>query len=115
MRQHKHYELIVAKAANMDFVVFEKQNTATHEKEEYKPIQPDGNKAIWFHENARYFLCLPQHKDACLHWLNGGDVLYSEGQSSWEPYTLSPEHPKYPLQDFGWAHCAFRISDEELS
>ena len=23
-----------------------------------------------------FFLCLPQHKEACLHWLNGGEVQY---------------------------------------
>ncbi len=70
--KHKHYNKIVAKAANMDLVVFERQHTATHDKELLKELAPDGNKAVWFHESCDYFLCLPQHKDACLHWLNGG-------------------------------------------
>ena len=86
--KHKHAEMIKAKADNMELVVFERQNTATHEKEEYKPIQPDGNRAIWFHEDADYFLCLPQHKEVCLHYLTGGDVLVkSNFVPSWETVT----------------------------
>ncbi len=83
--KHKHAEMIKAKADNMELVVFEKQNTATHEKEEYKPIQPEGNRAIWFHEDADYFLCLPQHKEACLHWLNGEKSQVEYTQASY-PY-----------------------------
>lgn len=70
--KHKHYDMIVAKAANMELFVFERPHTATHDKELFKELAPDGNKAIWFHESCDYFLCLPQHKEACLHWLNGG-------------------------------------------
>ncbi|CAH9014147.1 hypothetical protein VPH5P1C_0164 [Vibrio phage 5P1c] len=76
--------MIVAKAANMDLVVFEKQNTATHDKEIFKELIPDGNRAIWFHESFDYFLCLPQHKETCLHWLNGGESQYlSNGMEKW--------------------------------
>ncbi len=82
--KHVHYEKIVAKAENMELVVFERQNTATHEKEEYKPIQPDGNRAIWFHEDADYFLCLPQHKEVVIRGLNG-EVVEStnEDRDGW--------------------------------
>ncbi len=37
---------------------------------------------IAFDERIDYFLCLPQHKEACLHWLNGGDVL-ADGEPYW--------------------------------
>jgi hypothetical protein len=65
--KHKHDEMIVAKAANTGLVQF---------------IKMDGewenaglsDKFISFSEEYDYFLCLPQHKEACLHWLNGGDV-----------------------------------------
>ncbi|CAM0006763.1 hypothetical protein VPHK367G1_0003 [Vibrio phage K367 g1] len=64
--KHKHYDMIVAKAANMELVVFLESNQGWSEKENQSDIQ--------FHEQFDYFLCLPQHKEACLHWLNGGDL-----------------------------------------
>jgi hypothetical protein len=65
--KHKYYEMIVAKAANMSLVKF---------------IKMDGNwedaglsdKFISFSEEYDYFLCLPKHEEACLHWLGGGEV-----------------------------------------
>ena len=63
--------MIVAKAANMDLVVLAKS---------LKWHQVDKEDYMFFSEHDEYFLCLPQHKDACLHWINGGDVqdLYNE-------------------------------------
>ena len=69
--KHKHYDKIVAKAANTDLVVF---------------YQPPNRKDLWIEsgerelptlENYNYFLCLPQHKEACWAWLNGSDVGYT--------------------------------------
>lgn len=65
---HPHKEMIIAKASNMDLVVFcngpfgSKWHVVDHE---------------WpsFTKDFDCFLCLPKHKDACLHWLNGGDVI----------------------------------------
>ena len=65
--KHKHYDLIVAKAANMDLVVFCK---GVNDGCEWHEVKRFPN----WQTNASYFLCLPQHKDACLHWLNGGEV-----------------------------------------
>lgn len=65
--KHKHYEMIVAKAANMELVVFFKGINDSCEWHEIKMF-PN------WQTNASYFLCLPQHKEACLHWLNGGKV-----------------------------------------
>lgn len=99
--KHKHYEMIVAKAANMDLVVFVKtcDNGAWYEKGD--------NSACQWWEDSDYFLCLPQHKEACLHWLNGGDVivkdfpddeynertLLSEGFSGWHDATIFMDLP----------------------
>ncbi|AUR99165.1 hypothetical protein NVP1263B_05 [Vibrio phage 1.263.B._10N.286.51.B1] len=66
--KHKHYEMIMAKAANMDLVVFYKLPC-----EEW--WQPDSEcESLPDEVEIDYFLCLPQHKDACLHWLNTGEV-----------------------------------------
>lgn len=80
--KHKHYDMIVAKAANMDLVVFrflggdarkwyEKQNRENHD-----------NSAIDLYEGDDYFLCLPKHKEECLHWLNGGEILVRDSEMS---------------------------------
>ncbi|AUR91107.1 hypothetical protein NVP1155O_34 [Vibrio phage 1.155.O._10N.222.55.B3] len=65
--KHKHYDMIVAKAENMDLVVFCKVDEL--------PWQERKNQSLMeFGEKFKYFLCLPQHKDTCLHWLNGGEA-----------------------------------------
>lgn len=67
--KHKHYDMIVAKAANMDLVVFCKNAVDEWIYQEYAETD------VKFSETGfGYFLCLPQHKEACLHWLNGGGV-----------------------------------------
>ncbi|CAM0106721.1 hypothetical protein MYOV065v1_p0023 [Vibrio phage PS15B.2] len=73
--KHKHYEMIVAKAANMELVVFAKS---------LKWHKVDSEDFQFFNQHEEYFLCLPQHKEACLHWLNGGGAQYlSNGMSKW--------------------------------
>lgn len=72
MAKHKHSKMIKAKADNMDLVVFTKN------------CQNDGKwwalvndeSVIPSFDGDHYFACLPQHKEVCLHWLNGGDVEY---------------------------------------
>lgn len=73
--KHVHYDKIVAKAENMKLETF---------------INQDGEwrlmvNAFPMSEHFNYFLCLPQHKEACLHWLNGGSV-----QVESEPRELNP-------------------------
>ncbi|AKU42634.1 hypothetical protein [Vibrio phage H188] len=83
--KHKHYDLIVAKAANMDLVQFIKMNG----------IWEDAglsDKFISFSEEYDYFLCLPKHKEACLHWLNGGEVQVMD--SSWVNM--------FPIENYPW-------------
>ena len=75
--KHKHYDKIVAKAANVGLVQFIKING----KWEDAGLS---DKFISFSEGYDSFLCLPQHKEACLHWLNGGGVQQSLiTDSSW--------------------------------
>ncbi|AUR82889.1 hypothetical protein NVP1029O_56 [Vibrio phage 1.029.O._10N.261.55.A7] len=66
--KHKHVDMITAKANNMSLVVFAND------------IDSDGwfelNHFPMWDEEHDYFLCLPQHKEACLHWLSGGAVQY---------------------------------------
>lgn len=62
-------ELFTAKLNDMDLVLFEKHKgwckwSTAHESDRYFMVS----------DNFEYFLCLPQHKEVCLHWLNGGDV-----------------------------------------
>lgn len=73
VRSHKHAEMIKAKADNMDLVRFTKLDD--NEGCEWA-IQADAvQKSTQFSESSEYFLCLPKHKEVCLHWLNGGDVI----------------------------------------
>lgn len=67
MTQHRHAEMIKAKADNMDLVVFTDNGNGWVElpSDDYLPA---------FNPENEYFLCLPQHKEACLHWLNGEKI-----------------------------------------
>lgn len=73
--KHKHHDKIVAKAKNMDLVLFSMSTGHNCGKwsECNRETMPKDN------ENINYFLCLPQHKKICLYWLNGGDVQYKSG------------------------------------
>ncbi|CAH9017232.1 conserved hypothetical protein [Vibrio phage 193E37-1] len=117
--KHKHYEMIVAKAANMDLVVFSKRNDSNRwvELEIHK-------QCISFNEAHSYFLCLPQHKDACLHWLNGGEleILFFDNWEGISDFScdynwkstckfMRNEHPLRikPKKEKRWiAYCASR-------
>ena len=79
--KHVHYDKIVAKAANMELVVFCKGINDGCEWHEVKRF-PN------WQTNASYFLCLPQHKETCLHWLNGGESQVASISSGWLPANL---------------------------
>ena len=64
----KHYDMVVAKAANFELVQLMKINNV------WEAVGSKCGETINFSSDYEYFLCLPQHTDACLHWLNGGDV-----------------------------------------
>lgn len=65
MTAHKHAEMIKAKADNMELVVL---------LNKYGKWQACHETSLPIYSDCEYFLCLPQHNEACLHWLNGGDV-----------------------------------------
>ena len=74
--KHKHYDMIVALAENMKLAVFCK---GSFDKEWVDIVSEE---MPCFIPDNHYFLCLPQHKEACLHWLNGGEVEF-EYDSKW--------------------------------
>lgn len=73
MTAHKHAEMIKAKADNMDLVVF--GNAIGGEWREC--TFADLTIATGFYE---FFLCLPQHKEAALNVLNGGESQVNYGE-----------------------------------
>lgn len=100
--KHEHYDKIVAKAANMDLVVFCRD--AYHVKEGWfetsnLPIQ----------EEFDYFLCLPQHKEACLVWLCGGELQQHVG-NQWLGFESRKECPDwFKDKDFMDRKCKLRV------
>jgi hypothetical protein len=68
--KHPHAEMIKAKADNMGLVVFYNRNISTL----WNELLETGEVILL--KDYQYFLCLPQHKDECLHWLNGGKIQY---------------------------------------
>lgn len=71
MTAHKHAAMIKAKADNMDLVVF------TVAAGKWEIVNEEEGELPYFDSDYPYFLCLPQHKEACLHVLNGGDIEFS--------------------------------------
>ncbi len=66
MTANKHVDIITAKANNMELVVFFSDGAKWRElPDDYFPV---------FDTKKEYFLCLPQHEETCLHWLNGGEI-----------------------------------------
>lgn len=73
--KHKHYDKIVAKSANMNLVVFCRDTYHAEEGWFETPNLP-------IQDEFDYYLCLPQHKEDCLAWLNGANISFtSEGWS----------------------------------
>lgn len=71
--KHKHVELIKAKADNMELVKFYKSTS--------NGWCVCSNQGCVFDEKWKYYLCLPQHKEECLAWLNGSHIQdYFKGE-----------------------------------
>lgn len=68
MKRHPYADLFTAKLNNEELVLIEKHR----DWEEWK-VQST-NMCVMIHDTYEYFLCLPQHKEACLHYLNGGTI-----------------------------------------
>lgn len=81
MTAHKHAAMIKAKADNVGLVQFIKLVN------DWEVVNSHGEEVVIFNDHFQYFLCLPQNKEACLHWLNGGDTQYRHGVSQeWDSY-----------------------------
>ena len=85
MTAHKHASMIKAKADNMELVVFVKNDEWD--------LTESCNDALMFFAGKDYFLCLPQHKNACFHLLNGGEsefrLIYSISEEWTKGTTVS--------------------------
>ncbi len=87
--KHAYAELFTAKLNDTSLVLFEKH-------EEWKEWREVAKSDLVFAVggNFDYFLCLPQHKEDCLHWLNGSDLIqdsqYVDGKYSDVEASLNP-------------------------
>ena len=89
MTAHKHVDMITAKANNMDLVALRKTNDGMWREVLYQ-------SEIKFKSSYEYFLCLPKHKEACLHRLNGGEVQIKYNSSNnWCDCTAAPDKPTW--------------------
>lgn len=105
--KHKHYDMIVAKAENMDLVVFcnGPHGSKWHVKDSNWPC---------FSDEFDYFLCLPQHKEACLHWLNGGEVEFAgDYKSQWFIYQADKDRAWSEESAFNSDDYEFRIKPKK--
>lgn len=68
--RHKHADMIIAKAENMDLVLLVKLMN----QPDFDWVECVSGVKLPFDQERDYFLCLHEHKDYCLHWLNGGSV-----------------------------------------
>ncbi|QWX10260.1 hypothetical protein PP411_gp61 [Vibrio phage vB_VpP_BT-1011] len=93
MTAHKHAAIIKAKADNMDLVVFVKSGSRWLECRRF----PE-----W--RQSEYFLCLPQHKEACLHWLNGGATQVKYKGDCWQDIFNDPNRTWPGISHFMMRH-----------
>ena len=113
--KHKHYEMIVAKAANMDLVLFVKLMNAP----DFNWVESVGAVNLPFDEEGDYFLCLLQHNESgqCLHWLNGGEIEIRNKTgiaTSWSDFPSFSFNPKWiPHADFMSKDCDTRIKPKK--
>lgn len=105
LMRHKHYDMIVAKAANMDLVKFVKHTGSQWE------IEGSMLEITAFHQEADYFLCLPQHKEACLHWLNGCDAQVMD--DNWVNMFPVENYPWEEGHDFVDVEAKIRIKPKK--
>ena len=69
--KHKNAEMIKAVVDNVELVILVKVIDPENELGNYWSASSLATLAAASND---FFLCLPQHKEACLHWLNGGGV-----------------------------------------
>lgn len=67
--KHKHYDMIVAKAADTRLITFIKVGTGWRES-----VTGSTGEMPKFKSDNDYFICMPKHKETCSHWLKGGRI-----------------------------------------
>ena len=108
MTAHKHAKMIKAKADNMELVVFANGAEAIGENDWFE-YGNNGDDFPTLYADCEYFLCLPKHKEACLHWLNGGEIEM-QSDEAWMPVEMFKNTmPWHPLRIFMEDYTAMRI------
>ena len=92
--KHKHYEMIVAKAANTGLVCFVK-------RPDVEWVECD-DRILPCIDEHEYFLCLPQHKEAVLEGLNGGNCQFLPPVDGDREWTDSENHQFETWSDGWW-------------
>ncbi len=104
--KHVHAEMIKAKVDNMELVVFRKVTVS-----KWAVVQNEFPE--W--KGDEYFLCLPQHKDVCLHLLNGGDAEQAQvNDDCWVSCAKVPTNASWmPWTSFMKDELKFRIKPKK--
>lgn len=102
---HEHAEMIKTKADNMELVVFINN---------YDKWMLGDLKNLVDLDMIPAFLCLPQHKEVCLHWLNGGDVQFKPKLTNLWIMLDEKSNSKW-TKDSGWTmdNFQFRIKPKK--
>ncbi len=108
--KHKNAEMIKAVVDNVDLVIFVRVIDQEDERGNYWSFSSLATLAVASND---FFLCLPQHKDACLHWLNGGELQINRK-------TYNEQGEELPNEGFlnwdrpsrGWKHTVSLMSDK---
>lgn len=90
--KHEYSEMIKVKSDNMELIVFGK----VHDDSNSSWVEVSFKELVEKHF-CDYFVCLPQHKEACSHWLNGGDVSYPGENHSFDYYDYESK------EDINWS------------
>lgn len=102
MTAHSNAEILTAYANNTDLVIFMLGSSS-----KWHRTNP---KALMDYPDDEFFACLPQHKEACLHWLNGGEVHQSPvDESSWVVSADAKKVTWMPWSSFMNDDLIFRI------
>lgn len=101
--KHKHYEMIVAKAANMDLVVFLKHAN----EDKWKAMRLTGLQFPDLGGTHDYFMCLQKHSKEALSWLNGVDV---QGEDPNKPGSFDDYAPYKDRAH--WSSTAWYMRDD---
>ncbi len=77
MAPHKKYDMLIAKAENMDLVILLKYQSQPKWVRSPNSYPPNNNY-------TEAFLCLPKHESACLHALNKGSIHVKHFDEEWK-------------------------------